>query len=68
MFFCEKVKKEDIEIHFLRKVKGTNFTKTKNKIMFIVLANFCVDQQFLTWGTRTPGGTGEGVRGYAKCS
>jgi hypothetical protein len=29
MFFCEKVKKEDIEIHFLRKVKGTNFTKTK---------------------------------------
>jgi hypothetical protein len=40
MFFCEKVKKEDIEIHFLRKVKGTNFTKTKIKIMFIVLENF----------------------------
>jgi hypothetical protein len=30
MFFCEKVKKEDIEIHFLRKVRGTNSTKSKN--------------------------------------
>jgi hypothetical protein len=32
MFFCEKVKKEDIEIHFLRKVKGINFAKSKNYV------------------------------------